>query len=42
MFATYLTAGLCAWLIAALFAMAFIRGATGRAKPEIQHRECEQ
>lgn len=41
MFATYLTAGLCAWSIAVLFALAFIRGATGR-NPEIQRRECEQ
>jgi hypothetical protein len=39
---TIITAGLFLWGIAALFAMAFIRGATGRAKPEIQRRECEQ
>jgi hypothetical protein len=39
---TLIAAGLCVWSIAALFALAFIRGATGQDSTEIQHRECEQ
>jgi hypothetical protein len=39
---TLIFAGLSLWGIAALFAMAFIRGATGRRSTEIQRMECEQ
>jgi hypothetical protein len=39
---TQIAAGLFVWLIAALCAVAFIRGATGHDSTEIQHRECEQ
>jgi hypothetical protein len=39
---TIIAAGLSLWGIAAIFALAFIRGATGPDSTEIQHRECEQ